>query len=111
MLNAEDNNLLCRVTGDAPMGQIMRRRWLPACLSGEVAEPGGVPVRVRLFGEDLVAFRDRDGGLGVIGHGEPCIPHAKLRSFEGVVPKTEDWRSLGVSPEGPALTPLGAAAE
>src|ERR1039458_8985715 len=36
MLSAEENDLLCRVEGDAPMGQIMRRHWLPACLSEEV---------------------------------------------------------------------------
>jgi phthalate 4,5-dioxygenase oxygenase subunit len=47
----------------------------------------------------------------VIGRSEPYIPHAKLRSFEGVVPKTEDWRTLGVSPEELALAPLGEAAE
>ncbi len=74
MLTAEENDLLCRVEGDAPMGQIMRRHWLPACLSEEVAEPDGAPVWVRLLGEDLVAFRDSDGRLGVIG--EYC-PHRR----------------------------------
>ena len=38
MLSAEDNELLCRVEGDAPMGQLMRRHWIPACMSEEVAE-------------------------------------------------------------------------
>ena len=74
MLNAEENALLCRVEGDAPMGQLMRRHWIPACLSEEVAEPDGAPVRVRLLGEDLVAFRDTDGRLGVID--ERC-PHRR----------------------------------
>jgi phthalate 4,5-dioxygenase oxygenase subunit len=74
MLSAEDNDLLCRVEGDAPMGQIMRRHWLPACLSEEVADRDGDPVRVRLLGEDLIAFRDSDGRLGVIG--EYC-PHRR----------------------------------
>jgi phthalate 4,5-dioxygenase len=74
MLNAEDNDLLCRVEGDAPMGQLMRRHWLPACLSEEVAERDGAPVRVRLLGEDLVAFRDSDGRLGMVG--ELC-PHRR----------------------------------
>ncbi len=67
MLSAGENNLLCRVEGDAPMGQIMRRHWLPACISEEVAERDGPPVGVRLLGEDLVAFRDSDGRLGVVG--------------------------------------------
>jgi phthalate 4,5-dioxygenase oxygenase subunit len=72
MLMAEENDLLCRVEGDAPMGAIMRRHWLPACMSEEVAAPDGVPVRVRLLGEDLVAFRDTRGVVGVVG--EHC-PH------------------------------------
>ncbi len=57
-MTPEENDLLCRVEGDAPMGQIMRRHWIAACLSEEVAEPDGTPVRVRLLGENLVVFRD-----------------------------------------------------
>jgi phthalate 4,5-dioxygenase oxygenase subunit len=56
------------------MGRMMRRHWLPACLSEEVADRDGPPVRVRLLGEDLVAFRDSDGRLGVVG--ELC-PHRR----------------------------------
>src|SRR5215472_547098 len=74
MLSAEDNELLCRVEGDAPMGRLMRRHWLPACLSEEVAERDGAPVRVRLLGEDLVAFRDTQGRIGVLD--EHC-PHRR----------------------------------
>ena len=57
------------------------------------------------------AVRDFQATGRVIGRGVPYIPHAKLCSFEGVVPKTEDWRTLGVSPEELALAPLGQAAE
>jgi phthalate 4,5-dioxygenase len=74
MLTAEENDLLCRVEGDAPMGQLMRRHWVPACLSEEVVEPDGTPVRSRLLGEDLVVFRDTDGRLGVLD--EHC-PHRR----------------------------------
>ena len=74
MLTAEENTLLCRVEGDAPMGRMMRRHWVPAALSEQLAEPDGTPVRLRLFGEDLVAFRDTEGRLGVLG--EFC-PHRK----------------------------------
>jgi phthalate 4,5-dioxygenase len=74
MLTAEENDLLCRVEGDAPMGQLMRRHWIPACLSEEVPEPDGAPVRTRLLGEDLVVFRDTDGRLGVLD--EYC-PHRR----------------------------------
>jgi phthalate 4,5-dioxygenase oxygenase subunit len=72
MLTREENDLLCLVTGDAPMGQLMRRHWQPACLAEEVSEPDGAPVRARLFGEDLVVFRDTEGRVGVLG--EYC-PH------------------------------------
>jgi len=51
MMTPEENDLLCRVEGDAPMGQIMRRHWIAACLSEEVAEPDGAPIKVRLLGE------------------------------------------------------------
>jgi len=75
MLSHEDNNLLCLVEGDAPMGKIMRSHWIPACLSEEVPEEDGKPIRVRLLGEDLVAFRDTEGRVGVID--ERC-PHRKV---------------------------------
>jgi phthalate 4,5-dioxygenase len=75
MLTAEENDLLCRVEGGAPMGQLMRRHWIPACLSEEVTEPDGAPVRSRLLGEDLVVFRDTDGRLGVLD--EYC-PHRRV---------------------------------
>ena len=74
MLTAQENELLCRVEGDAPMGRLMRRHWVPAALSEQLDEPDGAPVRLRLFGEDLVAFRDTDGRIGVLG--EFC-PHRK----------------------------------
>jgi phthalate 4,5-dioxygenase oxygenase subunit len=57
------------------------------------------------------AARDFQATGRVIGRGTPYIPHAKLCSFEGVVPKTEDWRTLGVSSEELALAPLSEAAE
>ena len=80
MMTAEENALLCRVEGDAPMGQIMRRHWIPACLSEEVVEPDGKPVRARLLGEDLVVFRDSDGRLGVLD--EYC-PHRRASLVYG----------------------------
>ncbi len=65
-MTPEENDLLCRVEGDAPMGQIMRRHWIAACLSEEVAEPDGAPVRSRLLGENLLVFRDSKGRLGLV---------------------------------------------
>ncbi|MFM9998642.1 MAG: Rieske 2Fe-2S domain-containing protein, partial [Burkholderiaceae bacterium] len=74
MLTNQENQLLCRVEADAPMGQLMRRHWTPVCLSEEVAEPDGAPVKARVFGEDLVVFRDTRGRLGVMD--EYC-PHRR----------------------------------
>jgi phthalate 4,5-dioxygenase len=74
MLTPQENDLLCRVEGDAPMGGIMRRHWMPVCLSEEVAENDGTPVRTRVLGEDLVVFRDSEGRLGVLD--EHC-PHRR----------------------------------
>lgn len=79
MLSAQENELLCRVEGDAPMGRMMRRHWVPALLP-EQLEMDGAPVRLRLFGEDLVAFRDSEGRIGVLG--EYC-PHRKASLFFG----------------------------
>ena len=79
MLSRADNELLCRVEGAAPMGGIMRRHWLPACMSEEVAERDGAPVRSRLLGEDLVVFRDTDGRLGVLG--EYCLHRRASLAF------------------------------
>jgi phthalate 4,5-dioxygenase oxygenase subunit len=66
MMTFEENELLCRVEGDAPMGQLMRRHWLPACLSEQLPEVDGQPVPVRLLGEDLVVWRDSDGKVGLM---------------------------------------------
>jgi phthalate 4,5-dioxygenase len=74
MLTSQENELLCRVEGEAAMGKLMRRHWIPACMSEEVTEPDGRPVKVRLLGEDLVVFRDSDGRLGVLD--EYC-PHRR----------------------------------
>jgi phthalate 4,5-dioxygenase oxygenase subunit len=73
-MTPEENDLLCRVEGDAGMGQLFRRHWLPACMAEEVAEPDGAPVRTRMLGEDLVVFRDSKGRLGVLA--ENC-PHRR----------------------------------
>jgi phthalate 4,5-dioxygenase len=42
-------------------------------------------------------------GAAALGTTEPHIPHVKLSSFEGIVPKTSNWRTLGVSPEEIAM--------
>ncbi len=74
MLTQEENDLLCRVEGDAPMGKLMRRHWIPVALTEEVPEPDGTPVKARILGEDLVVFRDTNGRVGVMD--EYC-PHRR----------------------------------
>jgi phenylpropionate dioxygenase-like ring-hydroxylating dioxygenase large terminal subunit len=56
------------------MGTLLRRFWLPALLAEELSEAGGPTVRIRLMGEDLVAFRDSSGAIGLLG--EHC-PHRR----------------------------------
>lgn len=66
MLSKEENELLTRVGRGTPMGDLLRRYWVPACLVDEVGAPDAPPVRVRLLGEDLVAFRDSLGRVGLL---------------------------------------------
>ncbi|MBI3514561.1 MAG: Rieske 2Fe-2S domain-containing protein [Proteobacteria bacterium] len=80
MLSREDNELLTRVGAGTPMGDTLRLYWLPALIASEVAEPDGPPVRVRLLGEDLVAFRDSDGRIGLL---DEFCPHRRASLFFG----------------------------
>jgi phthalate 4,5-dioxygenase oxygenase subunit len=66
MLTREENELICRVGPGTPMGETMRRYWQPACASSQVAEPDSDPLRVRLLGENFVAFRDSNGEVGFL---------------------------------------------
>jgi len=70
MLSREDNELLTRVGPGTPMGELFRRFWLPAFLPSELPSPDCDPVRIRLLGEDLVAFRDTMGRVGLLA--EAC---------------------------------------
>jgi nitrite reductase/ring-hydroxylating ferredoxin subunit len=66
MLPKELNELLTRTGPGTAMGALMRRYWLPALLSEELPEPDGPPVQVRLLHEELVAFRDSEGRIGLL---------------------------------------------
>jgi len=80
MLSREENELLTRTGPGTAMGEAMRRYWIPALLAREIAGPDGPPVRVRLLGEDLVAFRDSDGRIGLLD--EYC-PHRRASLWFG----------------------------
>lgn len=66
MLSSEDNELLTRTGPGTPMGNLFRRFWIPALLSEELPGPDCPPVRVTLMGENLVAFRDTQGRIGLL---------------------------------------------
>ena len=80
MLSAADNEILVRTGPGTPMGEYFRRYWLPVALSRELAEPDGPPLRVKVMGECLVAFRDTQGRVGVI---EPECAHRGASLFFG----------------------------
>ena len=80
MLSREDNELLTQVGRGTPMGTTMRRYWIPALLARELPEPDCPPVRVKLLGEDLVAFRDTQGRIGLV---DELCPHRRASLFFG----------------------------
>ena len=65
MLTKEENDLLTRTGAGTPMGDVLRRYWIPALMADEI-ESDGPPVRVKLLGEELVAFRDTNGEVGLL---------------------------------------------
>lgn len=80
MLKPEDNELLTRVGPGTAMGELLRRFWMPALLETEIADADGAPVRLRLLGEDLVAFRDTEGRLGIL---EAYCAHRRAHLYYG----------------------------
>src|SRR2546421_2993690 len=80
MLSREDNELLTRVDRGTPMGTTMRRYWIPALLAWELPAPDCPPVRVKLLGEELVAFRDTQDRIGLI---DDYCPHRRTSLFFG----------------------------
>lgn len=83
MLTREENELLTRTGPGTPMGHTMRRYWVPALLSWEVPEPDCPPVRVKLLGETLVAFRDPSG---------TGASYYNVRAIERIFPAAQSWR-------------------
>lgn len=71
-LTREENDLITRVEGDAPLGRMLRQHyWMPGAPS-DALEAGGKPFRLRMFGKDYVLFRNPQGEVGVLD--EAC-PH------------------------------------
>ncbi|RYG56217.1 hypothetical protein EON80_29630, partial [bacterium] len=70
-MTQEKNDLLTQTGQDTPMGRLLRQYWVPAIRSSAL-EADGPPVKVRLFGQEFIAFRATDGRVGFID--EAC-PH------------------------------------
>ena len=80
MLSKQENDLMSRVGPGTPMGNLMRQYWLPSVMSSELPGPDCPPQRVRLLGENLIAFRATSGAVGVI---QNACPHRGASLFFG----------------------------
>jgi phenylpropionate dioxygenase-like ring-hydroxylating dioxygenase large terminal subunit len=80
MLSVQDNEIMCRVGPGTHMGDMMREYWMPAVRSDELPSPDCPPVRIRLWGEDLIAFRDSAGRTGLFNN---ACPHRGASLFFG----------------------------
>ena len=80
MLTQAQNEMLTRTGPGTAMGALFRRFWVPVLLSRELPEPDGPPVRVSVMGEELIAFRDSTGSVGLV---EPRCPHRGANLFFG----------------------------
>jgi phthalate 4,5-dioxygenase oxygenase subunit len=86
MLTQEENRLLTQVGAGTPMGELLREYWTPALRSAAL-EADGAPKRVRLLGENFVAFRATDGRLGFFDEGCPhrCTSLALARNEDNAL--------------------------
>ncbi|MDB6000100.1 MAG: Rieske (2Fe-2S) iron-sulfur domain protein, partial [Rhizobacter sp.] len=65
-MNKDMSETLVRTGPGTPMGNLMRRYWVPILSANEIGEPDGPQVRVQILGEKLIAFRDTEGRVGLI---------------------------------------------
>jgi phenylpropionate dioxygenase-like ring-hydroxylating dioxygenase large terminal subunit len=79
MTTKAETEILTRVGPGTPMGEVMRQYWIPAAKSSEV-EADGQPLRLVLLGEQLIAFRDTSGRVGIMDH---RCPHRCASMFFG----------------------------
>ena len=80
MLSATDNKFLTQVGPKTPVGELFRRFWIPALLAEELPGPDCEPVRLRLLGEDLIAFKDTNSRIAVV---DAFCPHRSAPLFFG----------------------------
>jgi phthalate 4,5-dioxygenase oxygenase subunit len=80
MLTPVDNERLTHVGPGTEMGRLFRKYWIPALLTSELPERDGAPQRVRLLCEDLIAYRDTNGAVGLV---DAFCPHRRAPMFFG----------------------------
>src|SRR3982750_4743525 len=81
MLTQTDNDIMCKVGPGTPMGDLLREYWIPSTVpSSLLPEPDCPPIRVKLLGEDLIAFRTTSGAVGMI---QNACPHRGASMFFG----------------------------
>jgi 5,5'-dehydrodivanillate O-demethylase len=80
MLSAEENKLVTEVGPGTPMGDLMRRYWMPFAAVAELDDNPTKPVR--LMGEDLVVYKDRSGIYGLV---DRQCPHRRADLSYGYV--------------------------
>ena len=66
MMSKAENDRLCRIGPDTPMGKVFRRFWNPICTSAELPHPDCAPIAAKHLGQDLVVFRNSEGKVGVL---------------------------------------------
>jgi nitrite reductase/ring-hydroxylating ferredoxin subunit len=66
MLNQEENDLITQTGPGTAGGDLLRRYWQPVALTEELPE-GGAPIALKVMGEELTAFRDEQGRVGLLG--------------------------------------------
>jgi phthalate 4,5-dioxygenase len=80
MFSREQNDMLTQTDAGRPMGEFFRRFWQPVALVEELPAADGPPVRVNILGQELVAFRDTQGDVGVL---DARCPHRGAHLFFG----------------------------
>lgn len=78
LFSEEENEVLTRTGPGTPMGNLIRRYWIPVVRSDELPNPDCPPLRLRLLGEDLIVFRDTLGRVGVL---DQFCPHRRASLF------------------------------
>ena len=105
MLTRENNELMCRVGPETPMGKALRRYWLPVLQSSDLPAPDGDPFPLEICGDRFVAFRNTEGVVGILdehcchrqtslvigrceGNGIRCLFHGWKFAVDGTVMET-----------------------